>query len=248
MQSYTVFCEKHDFPIQPTPDTISFYITYMADYIQPNSIANYLSGICSSLEPFFPDIKVAFSPEDLMVIVNAYGDSVDHDDLLFLAQFLTGFTALLRLGELCFPDNTALQDYRKCMPRDRVEVYPDHFVLFLPGHKADRFFEGNKVVVPNSSSPSNAFSRFAAYLRSRDRLFPLCPDLWLRSDGTVPTRSWFTTRLHQHFPTEYSGHSLRAGGATALVLAGVPDDPYIRKNPTILTSILFHSSVTPVGT
>ncbi|TDL26837.1 hypothetical protein BD410DRAFT_699965, partial [Rickenella mellea] len=240
----------HDFPIRPTPDTLSFYITYMADFIQPNSIANYLSGICSNLEEFFPDVKTvrqsplvrrtlagaqrlrgsgvtrkqAFAAEDLMVVINAYGNSVIHDDILFLAQFLTAFTALLRLGEICFPDNLALQDYRKCMPRARVEEYTDHFVLFLPGHKADRFFEGNKIVIPRTSSPTDAYARITTYLQSRDKLFPYCPELWLRSDGTVPTRAWFISRIRMHFPPQYSGHSLRAGGATALVLAGVPDD------------------------
>ena len=38
------------------------------------------------------------------------------------------------------------------------------------------------------------------------------PQLWLRSDGSMPSRSWFLSRLHSVFPCSIGGHSMRAGG------------------------------------
>src|SRR6266436_7577815 len=54
--SYTTFCERQHFPIQPTADTLSFYIVYMSHYIQPCSVKSYLSGICTELEINWPEI------------------------------------------------------------------------------------------------------------------------------------------------------------------------------------------------
>lgn len=59
------------------------------------------------------------------------------------------------------------------------------------------------------------------YVVIRDSAFPVNPFLLLRSNGYIPTRSWFMKRLRQVFGTHRSGHSLRAGGATAYAQAGV---------------------------
>ena len=81
---------------------------------------------------------------------------------------------------------------------------------------------------------------------SRDSHFALFPQLWLRSDGSVPSHSWFLSRLHSVFPRSIGGHSMRAGGATSLTAAGVPPsqiqaigrwrsdtfERYIRRHPT----------------
>jgi hypothetical protein len=183
----------------------------------------------------------------------------NHDDHLFLTQLLTGFSALLRLGELVLPDTVRLQNYRKVSCRHTVKTYGDHFSFFLPGHKADRFYEGNTVVVKQLSRCPDPFSHFCAYLKSRDKLFPLNPHLWLRSTGRVPTRRWFMTRLREYFPRTIAGQSMRAGGATALAEAGVPPhiiqaagrwassafQIYIRKNPVLLQALVFSTERYP---
>lgn len=104
-------------------------------------------------------------------------------------------------------------------------MLPEGFAFLLPGHKADKFFEGNKVILQRNSSGNDPNGPFCKYLQSRDQLFPFHPQLWLRADGTVPTRGWFIRRLRQHFPSDVSGHSMRVGGATALAQVGIP--PYI---------------------
>src|SRR5882724_3745328 len=58
LQSYLSFCKLHSFPLDPSPDTLSFFIMFMAHHIKPISIMQYLSGIVTSLEPYFPDVRM----------------------------------------------------------------------------------------------------------------------------------------------------------------------------------------------
>jgi len=58
----------------------------------------------------------------------------------------------------------------------------------------------------------------------RDAKFGLFPELWLISEGHIPTYSWFVSRLRSVLGSDVAGHSLRSGGATALALEGVTDD------------------------
>lgn len=57
LNSYLSFCDLHHFPIEPTPDTFSYFITFMATHINPRSVDNYLSGICSQLEEYYPSVR-----------------------------------------------------------------------------------------------------------------------------------------------------------------------------------------------
>ena len=53
------FCCLHNFPIDPTPDTLSFYATYMSHHIKPSSVSTYLSGIANQLEVYYPEVHQA---------------------------------------------------------------------------------------------------------------------------------------------------------------------------------------------
>jgi hypothetical protein len=64
--------------------------------------------------------------------------------------------------------------------------------FFLPGHKADKFFEGNQIILTSRADPElNTVSKVRRYLISRDSLFPHHPALWVRQSGSIATRSWF---------------------------------------------------------
>jgi hypothetical protein len=77
--------------------------------------------------------------------------------------------------------------------------------------------------------------------------------LWLTSNGTVPTRSFFIRRLRSLFDASISGHSMRAGGATSLAESGVAPNViqaigrwqsdswqiYVRKNPVLIQAMIF---------
>jgi hypothetical protein len=139
LNSYLTFVRIHGFPVDPTPDSISFFTVFMSRHIKPDSVDTYLSGICHQLEPYFPSVreiqksmlckrtltgckhlygvptkrKRALTIDDLQLVVNHYSNSESHDDLLFVSQLLTGFFGLMRLGELTAPDDKALFDHRK---------------------------------------------------------------------------------------------------------------------------------------
>jgi len=60
LQSYLAFCKLHNRHIEPTPETLSFYVVFMCHHINPWSMSAYLSGICNTLEPHFQDIWKAW--------------------------------------------------------------------------------------------------------------------------------------------------------------------------------------------
>ena len=276
LNSYITFCRLHDFDIEPTQRTLAYYVTFQSSHIDPKSVDSYLSGICNQLESHFPEVrnarkspmvsralkgakrrfgwattrKLPLTTNNLDTVYHALGDHPQHDDILFAAQLFTGFENLLRLGELCWPDKVTLRDYRKVTMRHTVEVFNDYIGLFLPAHKGDAFFEGNRLIIRRSSE--KAFELLTRYLTSRDQIFRARPELWLRRDGTIPTRSWFMTRLRSFFPKSIGGQSMRAGGATALAEAGVAPaliqaagrwssdtfNRYIRKNVFLFEALL----------
>ena len=282
LNSYLTFCKMHKLPVEPTPQTLSYYTTFQSFHINPRSVDSYLSGICNQLEPFFPDVRknrasslvtrmlagakrfrgtatIRKSPltvANLHFVSHDLAPSTDHDDLLFDAQLNTGFTALLRLGELTWPNKIALRDYRKVTLRSSLERHTQQYSFWLPTHKADTVFEGNKIVVHKIRGAPDPGPIMERYIKSRDRLFPFHLQLWLKADGTIPLRSWFITRLRHYFGSEIAGQSMRAGGATALAEAGaVPElikgagrwsstafDRYIRKNPVVLHALILSRS------
>ena len=136
LNSYLNFIKLHEFLVEPIPDTLSLFTIYMYHHIKPTSVTTHLSGICQQLEPYFPQVcsarnsalvhhtlqgcrclsatpttrKRALTLGDLETVVNTLTDSPDYDDQLFLAQLLTGFFALFRLGEMTYPDDPDLCD------------------------------------------------------------------------------------------------------------------------------------------
>ena len=278
LNSWIAFTQMHHFPIEPNPDTLSFFVVYMSHHIRPKSVKSYLSGLVQQLEPDFPSVravrnsrvvvkvmkgclktrgqavrrKLPLSFDDLCYVSNKYLLSKSHNDLLFATLLVTGFHGLLRLGELTFPDNSYLRDWRKVTKRSSVVLLRRQYEFFLPAHKADRFFEGNKVLISSFNSSFDPFPIFYRYLCSRDRLFPASSPLWLTAAGKVPTRSFFMSRFRKIFPKSFAGASMRAGGATYLATLHTPPELiraigrwssdaweiYIRVHPTLLHALI----------
>lgn len=53
LDSYLDFAIKHQFPIEPNPDTLSFYVVYMNHYVGPFLTDKYLTEVVNQLEPYF---------------------------------------------------------------------------------------------------------------------------------------------------------------------------------------------------
>jgi hypothetical protein len=280
LNSYITFCKLHKRPIEPTADTMSFYVVYMSHHIKPDSVDTYLSGICNQLELHFPNVrsirsshmvsrtlrgckrlygsevrrKLPIGIDDLRRIISSIGHSTSHDDKLFLCQLLTGFHGLLRCGELTSHDSPSRRNSRKATMRfSVVHPSPSSFGFTLPSNKTDPFFQGNHIVIKWFIRDVDPLPFFSSYVSSRDRLFPIHPQLWLRENGSVPTRSWFINRLRKFFPDgQVAGQSMRAGGATCLASCGATPaiiqaagrwvsntfQIYIRKNPILLQALL----------
>ena len=280
LNSYLTFVRLHDLPVEPTPDTLSFFAVFMSHHIDPQSVLNYLSGICQQLEPYFCNVRPAHhSPlvehtmkgclrlkgtptkrkraltfDDLHKVLNELANSTLHDDLLFKAMLITGFFALMRLGELTFPNETRLRNWKKITKRSTIVITPEQYEFLLPAHKADCFFEGNHIIVKKVPyCDINPLSVFSDYLTSRDERFPLFSPLWVLHNGSVPTCQFFVTCLRHFFDRDVAGQSMRAGGATSLAEHGVApaiiqfmgrwsSDAfliYIRKNLVLIQALLY---------
>jgi hypothetical protein len=244
--SYLTFCKLHSMPIDPTSETLSYYITFQSTHINPKSVESYLSGICNNLKPFFPEIranrasalikctlkgalhhhshattrKSPLAAAQLQSITTDLINSLNHDDMLFLSMLNTGFPGLLRLGEIAVSDNPHLRNFRKVILRSSLVWVEADFEFLLPAHKTDTTFEANRVHIAHIIGAPDPKPIMANYIHSHDRLFPLHPQLWLHANGFSPTRSWFLRRLRQYCPPDIAGQSMRVGGATALAQAG----------------------------
>src|ERR1700733_5529791 len=121
--SYLTFCKLHHLLIDPTPETLRYYITFQSSHINLKSVTSYLASICSNLEPFLPEIcsnraatlvkrtlkgalrrhgqptkhKAPLTAALLLSISNTLLPSCDHNDMLFISMLNTGFPGLLRL-------------------------------------------------------------------------------------------------------------------------------------------------------
>jgi len=89
-----------------------------------------------------------------------------HNNLLSVSMLLTGFFALMCLGEMTFPDDKKIQDWRKISQWHTVISTAENYSFDLPFHKADRFFSGNTILVKRSESPINPVQHFQLYLSS----------------------------------------------------------------------------------
>ena len=73
----------------------------------------------------------------------------------------------------------------------------------LPSHKADQFFDGNRIIVKRQQySNIDPLVCFTDYLSSRDNAFPLSSPLWLTSKGFVPTQVILVVWMKRQFLDE----------------------------------------------
>ncbi|KAG1796755.1 uncharacterized protein HD556DRAFT_1192460, partial [Suillus plorans] len=169
--------------------------------------------------------KQPLSHNNLHTAFLHYHTSADHDDILFLAQLYFGFKTLQHLGELVWPDAPHIQSYNIVPMCHTVDVEDNCVSYILPVSKTDKFGHGSQVLVQCTSYEDNCMEIFLNYLMSRDTVFPHHLELWLRANSLILTCSWFTTHFQHIFANcGFSGHSIQAGGATALVLVGVSPD------------------------
>ena len=148
--------------------------------------------------------KQPLTHPELTKLQDEYMSSNSHDNLLFFVILLVSFHALMCLGKLVWLDKPCIIS-QKVSTHDSIELLPKGFFFFLLGHKADCFFEGNRVILQYNSSGDDPDEPFQKYLKSCSLLFPFHPQLWLHEDGTIPTHSWFIHQFCHHFPSDITG-------------------------------------------
>lgn len=269
-RDYIKFCLSHNLPLEPTPKTLARYIAFTSQYIA--SGPRYLTGVRHFLRDMYPDFdenrghpwvtttirgskKVRGDPVHrklplrlvhLQTFQHRADESKSYDDILFATILSCCFYACHRSGELIQKNGTQLFDWRKVIKRDSLFFEHGRAQYRLPYHKSDPFYRGTDILFTRQEV-ADPVRLLHTYVCIRDNTHGCCAALFLREDGSHPTRSWFDTRFFALLGRDYGGHSLRAGGATFYASLGLSEDIiqaigrwssaawkiYIRENPSI---------------
>lgn len=247
MRSYVQFCERFQLPLDPTPSTLARFIAYTSLTI--SSGPKYLSGVRHFLHPSYPDFdsnrshplvqatirgakksradpvhrKLPLLPVHLKNFHSIAISSRSYDDLLFITTLSCCFYGCHRSGELVQKNDHRLFDWRKIIKRASLHFIGNRAGYHLPYHKSDPFYRGSDVLLlPQAVVDPVTLLRL--YVQRRDSIHGVHPALFLRENGTHPTRNWFDKKFHTVLGRDYGGHSPRAGGATFYAKLGVAED------------------------
>ncbi len=269
-RDYLNFCLTHSLPIDPTPQTLARYISYTSQFIA--SGPKYLTGVRHFLATLYPNFdasrshalvtsvirgskKIRADPvhrklplclEHLSLFVVRARSSESYDALLFITILSCCFYGCHRIGELVQKNDKSLFDWKKVIKRSSLLFLGDYVQYRLPYHKSDPFYRGTDILF-TPQDVANPVALLAEYITFRDRLHGATASLFLREDGSQPTRSWFDSILFSILDRSFGGHSARAGGATYYASLGLSEDIiqalgrwssaawkiYIRENPSV---------------
>ncbi|KAF5383038.1 hypothetical protein D9615_004923 [Tricholomella constricta] len=268
-RDYINFCLGAKLPLDPTPLTLSRYIAFTSRHIA--SGPKYLSGVRHYLRDVFPDFdanrshplvqatirgskkiradpvrrKLPLRVVHLVSFLQTARISGSYDDFLFAVILSCCFYGCHRSGELIQRNGKGLFDWRKVIRRSSLTFAGGRAQYHLPYHKSDPFYRGTEILFTAQES-ADPVSLLREYATRRDRIHGSRPALFLREDGSHPTRSWFDRRFFALLGRDFGGHSPRAGGATFYASLGLSEDViqalgrwssaawkiYIRDNPT----------------
>ena len=138
-------------------------------------------------------------------------------------------------------------DWRKIIKRSSLHFSQGYAGYRLPYHKTDPFFRGTDILF----SVQESVDLLHEYVRKRDKLHGARRALFLREDGSHPTRAWFDSKFFSLVDRSFGGHSLRAGGATFYASLGLSESIimalgrwsseawkiYIRDNPCVRAAL-----------
>jgi hypothetical protein len=246
-RDYLNFCISHSLPINPTPQTLSRYIAFTSQFIA--SGPKYLTGVRHFLSDLYPEFdanrshplvtstirgskkaradpvrrKLPLRVDHLAAFVERAYYTKKYDDLLFATILACCFYACHRSGELVQKNDKSLFDWRKVIKRSSLVIDGNRRAQYrLPYHKGDPLYRGSDVLF-TPQDVADPISLLSEYVTIRDLHHGAAASLFLREDGSQPTRSWFEAKFFSVLDRSYGGHSPRAGGATFYVGLGVQD-------------------------
>lgn len=272
-RDYIRFCRTHRIPLDPTPQTLSRYIAYASLSIA--SGPKYLTGARHFLHDLYPNFdasrasplvqatirgskKVRADPvrrklpiriEHLSAFVSSARRTGSYDDLLFATIMSCCFYGCHRSGELVLKSKKNI-DWRKIIKRSSLHFFPGYAGYRLPYHKSDPFYSGTDILFSTQES-ADPVSLLSEFVRARDAIHGARRALFLREDGSHPTRAWFDSKLFSFVDRSFGGHSARAGGATFYAGLGLSESIimalgrwsshawkiYIRDNPCVRAAL-----------
>ena len=152
---------------------------------------------------------------------------------LFLCILYLGICGLFRCGEL-IPKNPKKTHPEKLIRRGQIDFFdppdggPRFARVWLYRSKGDKFHEGVPVLIPGYTNRKHcpiAWLECLMRLSPKDRAHPI----FTFPDHKLVTKrvfiQWVRGRLMSlgFNPSDYAGHSMRAGGAVSASRRGVPD-------------------------
>ena len=244
-RDYVRFCLLHHLPLDPTPLTLSRYIAFTS--ISIASRPKYLTGARHFLQDLYPEFdnnraspqvqatirgskKVRADPvhrkqpirtEHLASFLLKACHSHDYDDLLFATIMSCSFYGCHWSGELVLKGKKDV-DWRKIIKRSSLHFASGYAGYRLPYHKTDPFFRGTDIHF-SAQEIADPVSLLHEYVTARDAIHGAHTALFLRKDGSHPTRAWFDSKLFFFVDRSFGGHSPRAGGATFYAALGLSE-------------------------
>ncbi|KAF5367457.1 hypothetical protein D9758_003823 [Tetrapyrgos nigripes] len=213
---YICFCTSHNLPLDPTLSTLSCYVAFTSRHIA--SAPKYLTGACHYLKDIYPYFDESRS-SPLVPFVAPKRFVV----MLFTTSHLSlPPTSKVLLTKQNKPSITMTSSLPQSLPvlsmpaitlRSSLRFEDSHAAYHLPYHKADPFYCGTDILL-TSQTVGNPVQLLQDYADARDRLYGARAALFIREDGSLPTRAWFDSKFFAVVGKEFGGHSARAGGAT----------------------------------
>ena len=145
-----------------------------------------------------------------------------YDARMLWAALTSALFGLLRASEFTSPSHSTTSPSTLLASHLSFSPNFSKATLFLPCSKTDQFGAGVSIPLfplPSHLCPVSALAHFIALRRQVDG------PLFLFADGTYLTRRHIVDTLRATFPAQpgLNTHSFRAGGASALASAGLPD-------------------------
>ena len=156
-------------------------------------------------------------------------DLEDYDTRVMATMLVVGVYCLLRIGELCYVRD---EDKTKFIKNKDFIFTPTHAVFTLVGTKTDFNKVGvQKYIADLKNSPFNPFSYVYALRSSKQSARRPEEAFFALKNGKPVTKEilvkFLRTNMNKHFPNigdgDWSGISLRKGGATSAIRSGVAD-------------------------
>jgi hypothetical protein len=224
-RDYIIFCVNHQLPIDPTPLTLSRYIAYTSQFVA--SAPKYLSGARHFLHAIYPDFddnrshpivqstirgskKVRADPVKRKLPLRIYHlatfllhavTTKSYDSLLFATILVCAFFGCHRMGELVINSKAQL-DWRKIIRRSSLTFFDNRAQYHLPYHKTDPFYRGTNILF-SKHDVVDPVALLREYVSTRDSLHGARPPLFIRADGSIPTRSWFSSIFFTFLSRDY---------------------------------------------